>query len=375
MSVLTSIIEPTLLLDREKCQRNIQKMVEKAQSNGIRLRPHFKTHQSKEVGEWFQKAGVRSITVSSLQMATYFAEQGWDDITVAFPVNVLEIERINRLANRIQLNLIVVGLAPLAVLAAQLHASVNLWIKIDVGYHRTGVSPDDEESIAAILHYIQTQQHLHFKGFLAHAGHSYNCRSHAEILSIHRESTQLLTQVAARYRPAYPDLEISAGDTPTCSVAEDFSMVTEIRPGNFVFYDLTQARISSCTKAEIAVAMACPVVAKHPERQEIIVYGGGVHFAKDVLEGGPAPKSYGELVYLEGQTWSAPVPDCYLSKISQEHGTLKVNPTVFQQIEVGEVVLILPVHSCMTANAMRRYTTLQGERLEYLDSHQEYFIA
>jgi D-serine deaminase-like pyridoxal phosphate-dependent protein len=78
MSILHQIIEPTLLLDEVKCKSNILKMVEKAERNGVRLRPHFKTHQSHAVGQWFRAAGVRAITTSSLRMACYFVADGWD---------------------------------------------------------------------------------------------------------------------------------------------------------------------------------------------------------------------------------------------------------------------------------------------------------
>ena len=82
-------------------------MLTKARRNNIRLRPHFKTHQSAEVGEWLREEGVQYITVSSLFMAEYFAAAGWTDITVAFPVNLLEIDRINQLTTKCTLNLLV----------------------------------------------------------------------------------------------------------------------------------------------------------------------------------------------------------------------------------------------------------------------------
>jgi hypothetical protein len=39
-------------------------------------------------------------------MAQYFVDDGWNDITVAFPVNLREAGIINELAGRIQLNLL-----------------------------------------------------------------------------------------------------------------------------------------------------------------------------------------------------------------------------------------------------------------------------
>lgn len=96
MSFLDNIKHPTLLLDEQRCRANIRLMAEKARRNNVRFRPHFKSHQSAIIGEWFREEGVRAITVSSVGMASYFAEAGWDDITVAFPVNLREMDEIDR---------------------------------------------------------------------------------------------------------------------------------------------------------------------------------------------------------------------------------------------------------------------------------------
>jgi len=116
------------------------------------------------------------------------------------------------------------------------------------------------------------------------------------------------------------------------------------------------------------------VVAKHRDRNEIILYGGGVHFSKDVLDLGNGKRSYGELVLLQENGWGGPVPGCYMSKLSQEHGTLKVTDEMLDRVAVGDVLLILPVHSCMTADLMGAFTTLNGNRHKMMDKRLEYFL-
>ncbi len=364
-----------MLLDEQKCRRNISRMADKALQHNLRLRPHFKTHQSRQIARWFREAGISCITVSSLRLAEYFAADGWDDITVAFPVNTREHDRINRLAERIKLNLLVADSEGALLLSKVLKNPAGVWIKIDSGTRRTGVLSGDRVTIDAILDTVKASEVIHFKGFLTHAGHSYNCRTRNEILSVHHESVALLEGLAADYRSVYPRLEISTGDTPTCSVADDFGKIDEIRPGNFVFYDLTQAVITSCSTHDIAVAVACPVVAKHSDRNEVILYGGAVHFARDSVVTGDGRKIFGELVQVSGNSWGEPLDGCYLSKLSQEHGTLKVTDQVFSQINVGDLVVILPVHACMTANLLAGYTTFSGERLEYFDIRKDYFAT
>ena len=86
-------------------------------------------------------------------MANYFSS-AWDDITVAFPVNILEIDLINQLAQKVKLNLLVESETIVKLLDEQLKFPVNLFIKIDAGYHRTGVSFDNKDLINRILHQI-----------------------------------------------------------------------------------------------------------------------------------------------------------------------------------------------------------------------------
>jgi D-serine deaminase-like pyridoxal phosphate-dependent protein len=85
------ISAPTLVVDTAKVRTNVRRMAERARRNGAALRPHLKTHQSATIGRLFKEAGVRAGTVSSAGMAAYFADAGWDDLTIAFPVNLREI--------------------------------------------------------------------------------------------------------------------------------------------------------------------------------------------------------------------------------------------------------------------------------------------
>ena len=343
---------PTLVLDEKKCRRNIERMVTKARKNNLTFRPHFKTHQSLEIGAWFKAMGVNQITVSSLQMAAYFSSQ-WNDITVAFPVNVCEIDRINRLANKITLNLLVESIETLVFLKEHLQAKVGVFLKIDVGYHRTGIAPENTRLISTLLERITNTPALVFKGLLGHAGHTYTCNNRSEIMSIHDTSKETMIALKEHYLKDFPETIISLGDTPSCSVAENFDGIDEIRPGNFVFYDLTQAQIGSNGLDEIAVAMACPIVAVHPHK--LIVYGGGVHFAKDQLIDDQHGAIYGKVVQHRGLHWGKTIPDMYVSKLSQEHGTVHLPPTEKGKYAVGDHLFILPVHSCMTADAMKAY--------------------
>ncbi|MBL0026662.1 MAG: alanine racemase [Saprospiraceae bacterium] len=191
-----NLLEPTLVINEDICRQNLQRMTERAKRHKVLFRPHFKTHQSIEIGEWFRDAGVTAITVSSIKMATFFAEHGWEDITVAIPVNSLEKDRINRLAKNIELNLLTADYEGTILLDSVLKYPVGLWIKIDIGYNRTGIHFADSILIDSILDIIKRSPNLTFRGFLTHAGQSYNCRSNAEIIEVHQQSVSKMKSVS-----------------------------------------------------------------------------------------------------------------------------------------------------------------------------------
>jgi len=339
-------------------------MFSKAKKHHLEFRPHFKTHQSLEVGSWFKEIGVTKITVSSVSMAEYFATQ-WNDITIAFPTNILEIEPINALAKNITLNLCIENEESISFLSTHLKYKVNILLKMNVGYHRTGINPENSNLMNTILPVIEANPLLNFIGFLGHASHTYKCRTHTAIKEEHSKSLTIMAKLKEVYTTQYPNLIISLGDTPSCSVANDFSGVDEIRPGNFVFYDLTQNFIGSNSIAQIAVALACPIVAIHKERNEVIVYGGGVHFSKDRIETEEG-LVFGRVVEKGSNSWGDLIPNTYVKSLSQEHGTIAVPKEDLDNYKIGDYLMVLPVHSCMAGNTMKSYTTFKGEVISRL---------
>ncbi|WP_299364325.1 alanine racemase [Winogradskyella sp.] len=359
-----NITKPTLIIDKSKCLYNIKNMVSKAKRHQLQFRPHFKTHQSLEIGQWFKDYGVEKIAVSSLTMADYFSKE-WNDITVAFPTNILEIETINSLASKITLNLTVENSESVLYLKKHLTHKVNIFIQIDVGYGRTGIAPYNIDDVNFLLEELDNSPLMKFVGFLSHSGHTYKCDSEECIKDTHSRSLKVINQLKSNYHSRYPNMIVSLGDTPSCSVSEDFSGINEIRPGNFVFYDLMQYQIGSNTIKDIAVAVACPIVAKHKNRSEVVIYGGGVHFSKDrLIENGIT--IYGKVVEKTKNGWSKILANTFVKSLSQEHGIIKVPIQDFDSYRIGDYVLILPVHSCMTVDLMKNYLTTEGQQISTL---------
>jgi D-serine deaminase-like pyridoxal phosphate-dependent protein len=350
-------------------RRNISRISRKALANGVRLRPHCKTHQSAEIADWFRQHGIDSLTVSSVQMAEYFASSGWQDITIAFPVNPREARRIDSLASRLRLGILFDSEEAVSALATSLSQSVRAWIKVDVGYGRVGMPWQETDRIVDLASRLEDTQQLEFAGILTHSGHSYGPGGAPRILTVHSESIDRMQRVQqALERRGIQNSSISIGDTPSCSVADDFRGADEIRPGNLVFYDVAQRFIGSCTDEDIAVAVACPVVGKYSDRLQIVVHGGAVHFSKDSLPDKTGRTIFGYLADSDEASlgrinYGAPVVS-----ISHEHGVIEVDEATFRQVRIGDVLLIFPMHSCLACNFYASYRTLDGKTIPKLQS-------
>jgi D-serine deaminase-like pyridoxal phosphate-dependent protein len=365
---MISVKRPTLLLSSDICRKNIHTMAVKAIESKVIFRPHFKTHQSAAIAEWFRDEGVTAITVSSVSMAQYFAKHGWEDITIAFPVNLREIDEIDQLSSEIKLNLLIESEETVVFLNEKLTSECNFFIKIDTGYHRTGISTSNVLLIDRVLKAVNSSKKLHFKGFLTHSGQSYHTKDRLELERIQQSATENLLRLKKHYHHRYPDLILSVGDTPTCSQLPVAAGINEIRPGNFVFFDVMQFALDSCSLDKIAVALICPVVAMHPNRLEAVIYGGAVHLSKEQTLLLPDPEPvYGLAFSWNGENWNTGNLLGKVSSLSQEHGIISLTQAGFN-LKPGDLVAILPVHSCLTASLMRKYVDLNGTEIATMNT-------
>ncbi|MEX0720819.1 MAG: alanine racemase [Balneolaceae bacterium] len=353
---------PTLFVDLDIVRSNISKMNDKVKRNNAEFRPHFKTHQSRQIGRMFRKFGVEGITVSSLKMANYFAEDGWKDITIAFPANILAADYYNSLAAVCQLKTLVISEKVVSQLDAQLQNELGLYIEIDPNYGRSGIPVSDHERIASVIKAIERSENCNLAGFYCHAGHTYRARSKKEVEEI---AGKALGQLAL-LKKVFPEISLCFGDTPSCSVLEDFGPADQISPGNFVFYDWMQVEIGACTPAEIAVTMKCPIIEKFDDREEILIHGGAVHFSKDSAQN-KFHTSFGQLITPELSE------ENYLQNLSQEHGIIHCSPGTYNSFKIGDSVDIYPIHSCLTADVMRGYYSIDGKILDHMNKSVEAF--
>jgi D-serine deaminase-like pyridoxal phosphate-dependent protein len=357
-----SINKPTLILNPITARRNLHTMAQKAQQSGVQFRPHFKTHQSSQIGEWFRAEGVQSITVSSVDMAVYFASCGWQDILIAFTANRRELAAINTLACQVHLGLLFEEADTLAFFMEHLKAPVTVWLEADNGNRRTGIPMADTAAFVSLAGGVHAPHQL--AGVLTHAGNTYHASSTDKIRQIYTNTLTGLQQIKAALAAAgWENTLISFGDTPTLSLAEHFEGMDEVRPGNFIFYDCSQLTYGSCRVEDIAVGVACPVIATYPQRSQLVLYGGGVHLSKDCFKAHGAP-CYGYVCMLTPQGWGPPLPGAFVSALWQEHAMVNLDPAWLKAIHPGDLLMVLPSHSCMTVDLYDYYLTPSGEQID-----------
>ena len=358
--MLDTITSPTLLIDKAKVLRNVAAMADRAHRHGLALRPHFKTHQSRTVGEWMRPYGIDEISVTSLRMARDFAAHGWPKITIAMPANRREFQQINALNRVSEISLFLTDPDTAAVLAEEISVPLSYFIELDAGYGRSGVHIKDLETVSAVINAAGNHR---FRGFYVHSGHTYDAGEPEDIRRVHNELLLSIRSLQAALREEAGKLpegsardyfmepsEIAIGDTPACSTQEAFTGVTSIGPGNFVYYDLVQAGLGACSTDDIAVCLAAPIVQVIPKRGEAIVHAGWVQLGKDKLPDG----THGRLVrLLDNGKWTNPIPGAAVVKLSQEHGTLSIPNSELAKLRPGDLIGIMPVHACALVHGMR----------------------
>ncbi len=355
------IKDTTLILDEVKAKKNIREMTSKARNLNLELRPHFKTHQSHKIGSWFRDEGVEGITVSSIKMAEYFAADNWKSITIAFPINILEASRLDELASSIDIRVLATEIEVLDKLNKMVSNKIGIYIEVDPNYQRSGIPISEFDRLSEIKSFVENAQSLRFEGFYAHSGHTYRCRSKEEIRNLASPIIEDIANLKSHF-----NAPICFGDTPSCSVLDDFGVVDQLSPGNFVFFDWTQVNIQSCEFNEISIAMYCPVVAKYPERNELVIHGGAVHFSKDSFPDESGKPYFGVIAEKKDSGWGNVVEGAILKSVSQEHGIVSCTSEYLKKVNIGDIIPIIPIHSCLTADVMGSYVSTTGEKIDHL---------
>ena len=336
---------PIVLVD--VMQENIDRMQAFAAQQNLDVRPHVKTHKCVEIGRRQVKAGAVGITAGNVGEAEVFAAAGFDDIFIAYPVwpSGTKGPRIRQLAETTRLRVGVDNVAAINALADAMGGErLQVVIEVDCGARRSGAAPEAAGDLALAAR----KRGLIPAGVFTYPGHG-SAGPHARKRAADDQDAALTTAVRSLSAAGITAEVVSAGSTPTVEFATS-SVITEIRPGEYVFNDLNNSRLGACTEDQIALFVAGTVVSDWVPDQVILDIG-----TKALGREGSPEIGYGGIA---GTT-------AVLSKLNEYHGFLPLPGGGFRP-RVGTVLPVVPNHVCPVVVNFEEYivTDSTGTSLE-----------
>jgi D-serine deaminase-like pyridoxal phosphate-dependent protein len=339
---------PAVVVDLDRMDARIASMASLMRERDIALRPHAKTHKSVEVARRQVEAGAVGLTVATIGEAEVFADAGFADLFIAYPLIAAgpKADRLRRLASRCVLSVGADSTAGVEMLAAALKGvttSVRLLIEIDSGGARTGVRPELAGSLA---------RHARDCGFevvgaFTHEGHGY--RGTEQRQTAGQDAVSSLDGAASSLRAeGIEPLVLSAGATPTFELSAR-GIVTEERPGTYVFGDRQQAALRGEPAEGVALMVAATVVSAGTA-DGFVIDAGAKSLAQDVS---PIIPGHGAIVGY---------PEAVIHRLHDHHGAVSLPPGSARPA-VGSVVWVVPNHVCPVINLVDDFAVAQGGRV------------
>ena len=351
MKPVEDLETPAVLVDLDVVERNIAAMAERARRHRVRLRPHAKTHKIPEIARMQLAAGAAGISLAKVGEAEVFADAGFEDIFLAYPVvGEAKATRLLALADRIRLAIGAdseEGLRSVTDVFQKAGRSLDVLLKVDSGLHRVGVEPEAATDMAGRLANLPGAS---FRGLFTHAGQAYHAQTPEEVDAVGHSEGKILAAVAGDVRRSgVPVAEVSVGSTPTARPAMTVPGVTECRPGNYVYLDASQVALGICSEADCAMTVLATVVSVSGADRAVVDVGSKT-LSSDVLR--PRPNGHGAILGRRSR----------IERLSEEHGVIRVEPG--ESFRVGERVSILPNHACVVSNLHDAVHAVRGGRVE-----------
>lgn len=351
---------PALVIDSKVLVENIKDMSEFARINGVKLRPHIKSHKMSYIGNLQREYGAKGITVAKLGEAETMAQKGIDDIFIAYQlIGEEKLQRFFNLTDKAKLRVAVdsmYGAMELSRRAQQRKISVDIMVEIDTGLRRCGLVPGKDAE--KLIYEIHKLPFLNFKGIFTHAGNSYGCDSIGCVEAIGKHEGEVMVALAESLKSiGIMCHEISVGSTPTAKFSGAVKGVTEIRPGNYVFNDAIQVGLGIAKEYNCSLRVYARVISR-PESNRAIIDAGSKVLALDKgAHGNSIVQGHGVVVSHRGAT---------VSRLSEEHGILDLTGCD-KEMSIGDLVEIIPNHACTVINLSSNVYVVKDSIIEKVE--------
>jgi D-serine deaminase-like pyridoxal phosphate-dependent protein len=358
--LLSDLPTPQVLVDRHRLLNNIDRVQRLADSAGLRLRPHAKTHKSPVIATWQIDRGAAGICCAKVAEAGVFVDAGIEDIRLPYPVNPRNAARVLALMDRASISIIVDHLAVARGWSDAMQAAgrrLDVLVKVDVGFHRCGIDPDTPRA-DDFVHSVASMAGLRLRGLLSHAGHGYDATSEDQLRAVAAREADILTGLRDRATASGIAIEeLSVGATPTLRFSATQGGLTELRPGNYVYFDRTQVALGSAGLSDCALTVLATVASK-PAADRLILDCGSKTLATDHARGTMPTPGYGVVLTRDGSTVDQTLS---IDRLSEEHATVRV--TGETTLEPGDRVRVLPNHACVVSNLVDEVRLVDGDRV------------
>lgn len=340
---------PAILIDADRMERNLQRVADYARSNGLRLRPHTKTHKIPALGRRQLDLGAVGLTVAKTTEAEVMMCADPPDLLVAYPViGAQKAARLAAIAGRTRVTVSVDSIEAARTVSDAASAAgvrIGLLAEVDVGLRRVGVQPGSD--LIALLQAIDAMPSVDQVGIAFYPGHIKESDG-----SGIAELNALLDSAVEECRAAGFSVEVvSGGSTPTLFHSHRIHAVNEIRPGTYIFNDRNTWLTGACEHDHCAATVLTTVVSTSvPGR--VIIDGGSKTFSSDRCVVAEAP-GFG---HVEDH------PDVVFERMNEEHGFLDVTAAPVD-CKPGDRLRILPNHICVAMNLHEQVYAVKGEEV------------
>lgn len=330
---------PSLVVDLNVLRRNIASLHERLSGIGVRVRPHVKTHKSLQIAREQLAAGASGLTVATVGEAEVFATV-CQDLFVAYPLwpDATQLASLSRLSGEARIAIGTDSVEAVRHLADQLDRRVELMIEVDSGHHRSGSRPDHVGHIAELA----VHHGLTVRGVFTFPGHSY-APDGADVAA--QQEADALEAAAASLRAStgQDQVEVSGGSTPSVRSTRS-SVVTEARPGVYVFNDAQQWELGTVSPSQVALSAYARVVSRRP--------------GYAVLDAGSKVLGADRAPYATGFGRLLDYPSTRLVQLSEHHAVVALPDDT--DLSHGEVVRVVPNHVCTAVNLVDQFLPVAG---------------
>ena len=365
MILVDELPTPCLIIDQGRLEKNLAHMQAKAAS--ATLRPHTKTHKMIALAQRQVALGAKGLTVAKVGEAKVFVDAGFDDIRVAYTVVGRDkLDQLVRLSKRARVSFCVDSLEGARAASEHLAGTdMDVFLEIDAGYGRCGVQWDSPD-LVDFARAVSEMSGLNLCGILTHEGNAYT-KGQDAIRRVMAETRNRMLNVAGRLRSAQlavpGTFEVSIGSTPSMSVFQNYTAdgftITEIRPGNYVFNDMTQVVLGVCSLQQCALTVLTTVISHRRTvagTERFFLDAGRKVFTSDLA---PGSQDYGCLLY--NSRARVRHPHARVTGLSEEHGWGEVRGgTTFT---VGDRVQVIPNHACVAVNTQDQVYVVAGDEV------------